>query len=69
MQFIKPGTRIDFVGKRKFAAVLSILLVTLSVVLFIVVKPNWGIDFTGGNEIQLQFVDPVAADAQPGAEF
>jgi preprotein translocase subunit SecF len=68
MQFIKPGTRIDFVGKRNIAAVLSLFLVIASVALFVVKKPNWGIDFTGGNEIQLQFVAPVAAGAAPGAD-
>ncbi|MDG1481591.1 MAG: protein translocase subunit SecF [Myxococcota bacterium] len=61
MQFIKPGTRIDFVGKRAIAAVFSALLVIVSIALFLVQGPNWGIDFTGGNEIQVQFVESLPA--------
>lgn len=59
MQFIKPGSTFDFVGKRKIAAVVSSILVVLSVVLFVAIGPNWGIDFTGGNELQIQFNDDV----------
>ena len=65
MQFIKPGTRIDFVGKRKYAAVFSVLLVISSVAMFFGIGPNWGIDFTGGNEIQIQFVQPLADGEDP----
>ena len=55
MQFKKDGRwAIDFVGKRKYAAVLSLFMVISSLVIFFVVKPNWGIDFTGGTEIQIQ---------------
>lgn len=59
MQFIKPGTQFDFVGYRKIAAALSALLVLMSVVLFFVKGPNWGIDFTGGTEIQVRFEQPT----------
>ncbi|MFT5683724.1 MAG: preprotein translocase subunit SecF [Myxococcota bacterium] len=59
MQFIKPGTRIDFVGRRGIAAIFSAILVISSITLFFVQGPNWGIDFTGGNEIQLQFVESL----------
>jgi preprotein translocase subunit SecF len=55
MQFKKDGRwAIDFVGKRKYAAILSTLAVLSSLVIFFVVQPNWGIDFTGGTEIQVQ---------------
>ena len=65
MEFFKPEYQWDFVGKRKKFAVLSVCLVSMSVLLFIFSDfdgdgrkgPNWGIDFTGGNEIQLQFED------------
>ena len=52
-------TKIDFVGKRKHAAVLSVILVVLSWVFFFTIGPNWGIDFTGGTEIHLRFDDSV----------
>lgn len=67
MQFIKPGTRIDFVGKRAIAAVFSALLVIISIALFFVQGPNWGIDFTGGNEIQVQFVESLPEGSPPVA--
>jgi len=59
MQFIKPGTSFDFVGRRKIAAVISTILVITSVILFVTIGPNWGIDFTGGNELQIEFQDDV----------
>ena len=45
----------DFVGKRNIAAVFSVIMVTVSLLLFFVRGPTWGIDFTGGTEIQFQF--------------
>ena len=62
MHLIKPGTTIDFVGKRKLAAVLSLLAVVVSIALFIVRGPNWGIDFTGGTEIELHFEQQTTID-------
>ena len=59
MQFIKPGTSIDFVGMRKVAGIISTILVITSVLLFVFMKPNWGIDFTGGNELQIEFSESV----------
>ncbi len=59
MQFIPDNTNIDFVGIRKIAAIGSAVLVSLSILIFVVVGPNWGIDFTGGAEIHLRFADPI----------
>ena len=55
MNFLKPKKEVDFLGKRRIFAVISSILVSLSVVVFFVVGPNWGIDFTGGMEIQVDF--------------
>ena len=57
MNFLKPKRSIDFVGMRKPFAVLSAILVTVSLALAFVIQPNWGIDFTGGTEIVLDFED------------
>ncbi len=43
----------NFVKYRGIAAVLSTLGIVVSIVLMIVVGPNWGIDFTGGTEVQV----------------
>ena len=45
----------DFVGKRNIAAIVSSLMVIGSLLLFFFRGPTWGIDFTGGTEIQFQF--------------
>ncbi len=59
MQFIPDNVNIDFVGKRRIAASISAVLVVASIALFLVVGPNWGIDFTGGAEIRLRFSEQV----------
>ena len=53
--WLHPKRKIDFVGMRKIAAVLSVLLVSASLALFFFVGPTWGIDFTGGTEVHLKF--------------
>jgi preprotein translocase subunit SecF len=59
MQLIRPGTTYDFIGLRHKAGIVSGILVLLSLVLFIAKGPNWGIDFTGGTEVQLVFEEPI----------
>jgi len=53
------AVEIDFVSKRYVAAALSTIMVLSSWVLFVVLQPNWGIDFTGGTEIVVQFEEAV----------
>ena len=55
MEFLKGKSNIDFVGKRHVAAVISVIVVTISLALFFLRGPTWGIDFTGGTEIHLKF--------------
>ena len=59
MYLIKPGKNIDFVGKRKPAAIASVIMVIASLALFFGQGPNWGIDFTGGTEVHLKFSDAI----------
>lgn len=51
------GASYDFVGKRKYFAIFSTLMVLASMALFFVKGANWGIDFTGGTELHLKFTD------------
>jgi len=58
-------TNIDFIGKRKFAFILSAVLVGLGI--FSVVQlwrgqANMGIDFAGGTSVQLKFEKPFQLD-------
>lgn len=57
----------DFVANRKVAGVASILMVLLSWTVFVAIGPNWGIDFTGGTEIQLAFDEPIEISEVRGA--
>jgi preprotein translocase subunit SecF len=63
MQFIKPDTRIDFIGKRKIAFCLSAAIILMTIVSLIVHKgPRLGVDFAGGSLIQMKFSSPVPID-------
>ena len=53
-EIISPHINIDFVGKRKLYMAISIALVILTTVLFFTKGLNYGIDFTGGAEVQLK---------------
>jgi preprotein translocase subunit SecF len=49
----------DFVKWFKLATTVSAIMVIGSWIAFFTIGPNWGIDFTGGTEIQLQFAEPT----------
>jgi preprotein translocase subunit SecF len=59
MEIIKPGTRFDFVGKQKPFIILSLVLCATSAILLATVGLNFGVDFSGGSEIILQFNEAV----------
>ncbi|MFT7521287.1 MAG: preprotein translocase subunit SecF, partial [Kiritimatiellia bacterium] len=60
---------IDFVGKRKYFAALSITMVLLSWFLFLVFPgPKWGIDFEGGTELHIKFGVDADGKVNEGAE-
>ncbi|MBW1709825.1 MAG: protein translocase subunit SecF [Deltaproteobacteria bacterium] len=61
MEFIKPGTNINFVGRSRLAYGLSLALILLAVISLLIHRgPNWGVDFTGGLLVQLQFKEPTS---------
>ncbi len=61
MEFIKPGTHIDFIGKRFFAFAFSLTLILASIATLIIHGgPNYGIDFAGGTVVQIKFTQPVS---------
>jgi len=62
IQFIKPGTNINFIGIRKTAITVSIVLIVI-VLLSVAIKGfNYGIDFSGGTMVQLLFKEDVHID-------
>ena len=62
MDIIRPGTQIDFMKYRKAAFALSAVLIVISLVAVFVRGLNYGIDFTGGTEIQVAFSETVKTD-------
>ena len=61
MEFFKPGVTIDFLKHRKLCAILSLVLVGGSLISLVYPGPNFGIDFKGGTELELDFRGNVNA--------
>ncbi|MCF6765226.1 protein translocase subunit SecF [Thiotrichales bacterium 19S3-7] len=55
MEFFKRKTNIDFMGIRKITAIISILLIVVSFGFIFIKGLNWGLDFTGGYQIQVEY--------------
>src|SRR6476620_9699582 len=53
LELIRPGIQIDFVGKRNIWMGLSVVAVLVTILLFFTKGVNYGIDFTGGAEVQI----------------
>ena len=63
MRIIKEGTHIDFIGKRKVALFLSLTLIILGLLFFFRRgEENFGVDFSGGTLIQLEFQKDVSIE-------
>ena len=56
-------TQFDFMGKRHVAAVVSVLLLVVSLGSIIFVGINRGLDFTGGALVEFGFPQPVDAES------
>ncbi len=63
LEIIRPGTNINFVGGRKIAAIVSVVVVTLSILAYLGLA-RFGVDFAGGTEIHLQFVRVVDQEGE-----
>ncbi len=60
MQFVKPDININFVGKRKIAFSVSLVLIIISIASLVIHGgPKYGIDFAGGTLVQVKFNEPV----------
>lgn len=57
MNIIKPNTNFDFMGTKYVWLTISGILVLASIVLLLTRGLNFGIDFTGGIEMQVSFTD------------
>lgn len=61
-EIVPPGTQIDFIGKRRIAAAISVGVILASLIAIPMRGIRLGIDFAGGNEIQVRFDDTVEVD-------
>ena len=62
MRLLKEKTNIDFMGIRKYAFGVSGALIIAALVALPTVGLNFGLDFTGGTEVEVRFntaPDPV----------
>jgi len=59
MEFFKKKTEIDFMGLRKWTALLSIILFSCALLSLFTKGLNWGLDFTGGTQIQISYPQPA----------
>jgi preprotein translocase subunit SecF len=59
MEFFKKKTEIDFMGLRRMTAVLSLALCITALVCLAVKGLNFGLDFTGGTQIQVAYSHPA----------
>jgi preprotein translocase subunit SecF len=68
-ELVKPGINIDFIGKRRICAMLSIALIVVSAIATQVNGIRLGIDFAGGTEIQVKFDPSVDVHEGPIREI
>lgn len=59
MEFFKKQTAIDFMGLRRWTATLSIILFLAAVSTLAIKGLNWGLDFTGGTQVQVAYNSPA----------
>ena len=59
MEFFNPDSKIDFMGARKWTALLSVLIFVLSITALGMNGLKWGLDFTGGTQIEVSYPHSV----------
>jgi preprotein translocase subunit SecF len=59
MDLFPKKPNLDFLGKRRMFFAISATAIAISLLTPLVRKPNWGIDFAGGTELQVKFAEKV----------
>ena len=55
MEFFNPNSKVDFMGARRWTAGFSILIFVLSIAALVFHGLKWGLDFTGGTQIEISY--------------
>ena len=55
VEFFKKQTNIDFLGLQRWAVALSLILISISIISLCTKGLHWGLDFTGGTQLQISF--------------
>jgi preprotein translocase SecF subunit len=63
-ELIPPGTKIDFIGRWRICAAISVLVILVGVVGLWKPGVKLGVDFAGGTEMQVRFTDDVTGETQ-----
>ncbi len=59
MDFFTKVTRIDFMRQRKLAMILSVVLITVAIASLVLQQLKFGIDFTGGTQVEVGYEQAV----------
>lgn len=57
MEFFNPNSKVDFMGARRWTAAFSLLIFVLSIGSLLVNGLKWGLDFTGGTQIEVSYAN------------
>lgn len=63
MEWFNPNAQYNFMGWRKFNAIFSLILILISLVGLATKGLNWGLDFTGGTQIEMSFSETANIEA------
>jgi preprotein translocase subunit SecF len=55
MEWFNPNSNYDFMGWRKFNAIFSLILIFISLLGLVTKGLSWGLDFTGGTQVEMSF--------------
>ena len=59
MEVFKRETRVDFIGKRRISMTVSMLLNLATLAALVIFGLNFGLDFTGGTLVELNYTQPA----------